>query len=119
MKLKSVLLEILIVLFIAGSFYITAFFEGGLGKSTDFIVGIASGALLGLYLHFWTVKKDLKLTEHLNVDKAIQTWRYLMLFFAISFFCDVLFICRRNHLKSKNCLRNDFDLDDGYRELSC
>ncbi len=86
MKLKSVLLEILIVLFIAGSFYITAFFEGGLGKSTDFIVGIASGALLGLYLHFWTVKKDLKLTEHLNIDKAIQTWRYLMLSFAISFF---------------------------------
>ncbi|MBB6004089.1 hypothetical protein [Arcicella rosea] len=86
MKLKSVLLEILIVLFIAGSIYITINYKDGLNKESDYAIGIACGALFGLYLHFWTVKKDLKLTEHLNIDKAIQTWRYLMLFFAISFF---------------------------------
>ncbi len=86
MKLKSVLLEILIVLFMAGSFYVTAFFEGGLGKSTDFIVGAASGALSGFYLWYWGAKRDLKLTEHPNVEKYIQIWQYLMLFMAISFF---------------------------------
>lgn len=86
MKLKSVLLEILIVLFMAGSFYITAFFEGGLGKSTDFIVGAASGALLGFYFWYWGAKRDLTLSEHPNSEKYIQIWRYIMLFVAISSF---------------------------------
>ncbi|MEA5403078.1 hypothetical protein VB776_09140 [Arcicella sp. DC2W] len=86
MKLKSVLLEILIVLLMAGTFYITAFFEGGLGKSTDFIIGAASGALLGFYFWYWGAKRDLKLKEHPNAEKYIQIWQYLMLFMAISSF---------------------------------
>lgn len=93
MKLKSILLEILIVLFMAGSFYVTAFFEGGLGKSTDFIVGVTSGALLGFYFWYWSAKRDLKLTEYPNAEKYIQIWQYLMLFMAIcSFAILVLYV---------------------------
>ena len=79
MKLKSVLLEILIVLFIAGSFYVTVTYEGGLGKGMDFIIGAASGALLAPYFIFWGAKRDLKLTEQPNAEKSIEIWQYIML----------------------------------------
>lgn len=86
MKLKSVLLEILIVLFIAGSFYVYFTFEGDLGNKLDFSIGILIGAPLSLYFYYWGAKRDLKLTEHPNAEKAIEIWRYIMIFIAISSF---------------------------------
>ena len=87
MKNKSLLLEILmIIIFILSlvySIYINLQ-ENEMSKQVSMLSGMFQGMPLGIIAIYWTLKMNILNSEHINKEKAIKTWQYILISFCLS-----------------------------------